>query len=122
MRNTIILCLLLSPLACKARGPENSSALRSDDGTDLAPSGALNLDKYPCPDTEKVRVAFFDADSTLRVAKNYTVSANGPKDVNILPFVGPKIAELNAQGYLVAIVSNQGGISKKDANGNPLVK
>ncbi len=111
MRNQIVLCLMLSPLACKARGPETTSSALATTGSSLAPAAPRNLDRYKCPDTEKVKVAFFDADSTLRVAKNYTVSANGPTDVNILPFVGPKLGELNAQGYLVAIVSNQGGIT-----------
>lgn len=111
MRNQIILCLLLSPLACKTRGPETTSATLAATGSKLAPAAPRNLDRYQCPDTPKVKVAFFDADSTLRVAKNYTVSANGPKDVNILPFVGPKLGELKAQGYLIAIVSNQGGIT-----------
>ncbi len=58
----------------------------------------------------RVKVAFFDADSTLRLAPSKSVSANGPTDVAILPGVANKIAELNEQGFLVAIVSNQGGV------------
>lgn len=58
----------------------------------------------------KVRVAFFDADSTLRVSISGSVSANAVDDVMLLPDVEVKIAELVKQGYLVAIVSNQGGI------------
>ncbi len=60
----------------------------------------------------RVKVAFFDADSTLRLAPSKSVSANGPTDVAILPGVAAKIAELNAQGFLVAIVSNQGGVAE----------
>lgn len=59
-----------------------------------------------------VKVAFFDADSTLRVSKSGSVSANGPKDVILLPFVADRIAELNQAGYLIMIVSNQGGVGK----------
>lgn len=113
MRNQTILCIMLSPLACKARGPETTSAALSEEVSELAPAAPMNLDKYVCPATDKVKVAFFDADSTLRVSKIYSVSANGPKDVAILPFVGPKIGELNQQGFLVAIVSNQLGIQQK---------
>jgi|CXWL01.1.fsa_nt_gi DNA 3'-phosphatase len=61
---------------------------------------------------EAVKVAFFDADSTLRVSPAGGVSAKDPKDVMLLPWVGPKLAELVRQGYLIAIVSNQAGIPK----------
>ncbi len=57
-----------------------------------------------------VKVAFFDADSTLRVSLSGSVSANGPTDVMVLPDVEIKIAELAKAGYLIAVVSNQGGI------------
>jgi bifunctional polynucleotide phosphatase/kinase len=60
----------------------------------------------------QVKVAFFDADSTLRVSLSGNVSANAPTDVLILPFVAPKIAELNREGYLVMVVSNQGGVAE----------
>lgn len=72
---------------------------------------AHDVSEYPCP-VGDVPVAFFDADSTLRVSKSGSVSANGPDDVNILPFVGNKLAEVHRQGYLIAIVSNQGGIAQ----------
>lgn len=58
----------------------------------------------------KVRVAFFDADSTLRVSISGSVSANSKSDVMLLPNVEVQIADLIQKGYLVAIVSNQGGI------------
>lgn len=61
---------------------------------------------------KKVRVAFFDADSTLRVAPSGSVSANAATDVAILPMVAPKLAELDKQGYLIAVVSNQLGVAK----------
>ncbi len=60
----------------------------------------------------QVKVAFFDADSTLRVSISGSVSANGPRDVMLLPNVADKIAKLNEQGYLIMVVSNQGGVSQ----------
>ncbi len=59
---------------------------------------------------KKVRVAFFDADSTLRVSISGSVTASSPTDVMLLPQVETKIGKLIQEGYLVAIVSNQGGI------------
>ena len=76
--------------------------------------------KFPT-DTNKIKVAFFDADSTLRVSKSGQVSANSADDVFILPCVGKMLKVLNNAGYLIAIVSNQGGIpamvSYHDADG-----
>ena len=60
----------------------------------------------------KVPVAFFDADSTLRVSKSGSPSANHPKDVILLPRVAPRLKRLVRDGYLIAIVSNQGGVEK----------
>lgn len=61
---------------------------------------------------EGFKVAFFDADSTLRVSLSGSVSANGPRDVYLLPWLETKIRQLNEDGYLVAIVSNQGGVKQ----------
>jgi len=83
---------------------------------DPAPAPALptvrqDLSTWTCrADGAAQPVAFFDADSTLRVSKSGTVTADGPTDVNILPFVARKIIELDELGYLVAVVSNQGGV------------
>ena len=60
----------------------------------------------------KVKVAFFDADSTLRVSKvEGKFTATGRDDVFILPHVADGIAKLNREGYMVVIVSNQKGIA-----------
>lgn len=59
-----------------------------------------------------VNVAFFDADSTLRVTKSGSLSPNSPNDYIILPNVTNTLARLYKQGYLIVIVSNQGGIPK----------
>jgi DNA 3'-phosphatase len=58
----------------------------------------------------KVKIAFFDADSTLRVAPSGKPSANGPKDVAILPMISERLIELEKQGYLLAVASNQAGV------------
>jgi DNA 3'-phosphatase len=62
-------------------------------------------------DKRLVRVAFFDADDTLRIAPSKSISASGPTDVAILPGVAEKLKALTEQGYLIAIVSNQGGVA-----------
>lgn len=78
------------------------------------PESRRNLSHYSCAkehqSTNKAKVAFFDADSTIRISKTKSVTANEENDVLILPFVAKKIRELNESGYLIAIVSNQGGV------------
>ena len=75
------------------------------------PTARQNLDAYRCSGDDAVKVAFFDADSTLRISRGGTPTANAKDDVYVLPFVASKIKQLNADGYLVAIVSNQGGVA-----------
>ena len=78
----------------------------------LVPSVRQDLSAWTCrADGAAQRVAFFDADSTLRVSKSGAPTADDAGDVNILPFVAATIADLDRRGYLVAIVSNQGGIA-----------
>ncbi len=61
---------------------------------------------------KKIKVAFFDADSTLRVSKSGSVSANDPQDVYLLPCVADRLKLLAENNFLIAIVSNQGGVPK----------
>jgi|GEM_PF-3748495 DNA 3'-phosphatase len=61
--------------------------------------------------TESVPVAFFDADATLRLAKGGTPSPNGADDVLVLPGNATGIREAMDNGMLIAVVSNQGGVS-----------
>ncbi len=103
--------------ACKPR--RDQSGLQSLPAEDeslpagVEPPKAEDLSDYACPTgAGDVKVAFFDADSTLRVSKSGAVSANSADDVNVLPFVGKKIGELRRDGFLTAIVSNQLGVSK----------
>lgn len=75
------------------------------------PSARRKL-SYTCPRGEApIKVAFFDADSTLRVSKANSVTAVSVDDVAILPFVAKAIRAANDDGFLVAIVSNQGGVA-----------
>jgi D-glycero-D-manno-heptose 1,7-bisphosphate phosphatase len=62
------------------------------------------------PSDGRIKVAFFDADSTLRIAPSGSVSANSPTDVRILPNVPKVLKMLKEKGYLIYIVSNQNGI------------
>lgn len=59
----------------------------------------------------KIKVAFFDADSTLRVSQSGSVSANSVTDVLLLPFMKTKLLNLLDENFLIYIVSNQGGVS-----------
>ncbi len=68
------------------------------------------LSSWSPPTNGIVKVAFFDADSTLRISKSGSPSANGVHDYWILPGVAHQIQRLNQDGFLVAIVSNQAGI------------
>lgn len=77
------------------------------------PASRRALDPSSCPAAGgQARVAFVDADSTLRVSRSGAVTANSIDDVYLLPFAADAIARLNAEGYLVAIVSNQLGASR----------
>ncbi len=58
----------------------------------------------------KVKVAFFDADSTLRISKSGSVSANSSDDVLVLPTISEELKKKSEEGYLIAVVSNQGGV------------
>lgn len=71
----------------------------------------FNEFQFPVDQT-KVKVAFFDADSTLRVSRSGIVTANHIEDVYILPCVAERLASLAADGYLIAVISNQGGVPK----------
>ena len=59
-----------------------------------------------------VPVAFFDADSTLRVSANGSITPDSPDDVMLLPGVAKGINKAASQGMLIAIVSNQGGVAR----------
>jgi DNA 3'-phosphatase len=60
---------------------------------------------------KKVPVAFFDADSTLRVSKSGSVTPNGANDLVLLPGVATGLRKAMLEGALIAVVSNQKGVS-----------
>ncbi|MBU1107105.1 MAG: HAD-IIIA family hydrolase [Candidatus Riflebacteria bacterium] len=66
----------------------------------------------PAHNSEKVLcVGFFDADSTLREAHSKKSSPHGKHDVMIYRHAAEKLRALSEAGWLLAIVSNQAGIS-----------
>lgn len=67
---------------------------------------------FKAPESGPIKLALFDADSTLRVSLSGTPSANHDRDVMLLPQVAQRILDLNEQGFVVGIVSNQAGIPK----------
>lgn len=99
MRGLLLAFLLAAPAAA-------GSWRRTVSASYAAPSATP-------PAQAKIKVAFFDADKTLRVAPSGGLSANGPRDVMLLPFVAEKLGELAREGFLIAIVSNQAGIPRE---------
>ncbi len=69
-------------------------------------------DRFVPPATGPVKIAFFDADSTLRVAPSGAPAANSATDVALLPMLEEPMRRTERDGYLLAIVSNQGGVPK----------
>lgn len=99
-----VAALTLTPVLALAAAPEPDPAKFPPDRR------TLHNFKAP-PGKQPVKIAFFDADSTLRVSASGSVSANGPTDVMILPMVEAPLKKLAAEGYLLAVVSNQAGIA-----------
>jgi DNA 3'-phosphatase len=106
---TLALLLALSACATSA-GEEDVDADGKADGATLKKRRRLSS-KVKCPEGDaKLKVAFFDADSTIRVSKSGAVTADSATDVNVLPFAARELARLSREGYVIAVVSNQGGV------------
>ncbi|MBF0501415.1 MAG: HAD-IIIA family hydrolase [Candidatus Riflebacteria bacterium] len=60
---------------------------------------------------DKIKIAFFDADSTLRVAPSGKFYPITTTDVALLPLSINPMKQLMAQGYLIAVVTNQAEIA-----------
>jgi HAD superfamily hydrolase (TIGR01662 family) len=88
-----------------------SPGIGSVDRTPAAVTKRQTLEGFRPQDITRIPVAFFDADSTLRVAVSGQVTANAPNDVAILPCVPQRLRQLAIDGYLIAVVSNQGGVA-----------
>ena len=59
---------------------------------------------FKISEDRKVKVAFFDADSTLRITRSGQITPVNPEDVMVLPRVAEKLKKLSDAGYLLAIV------------------
>ena len=106
MRSTVQSVLFLIGLTC------SYSAHATAEDCDLYFLGRRQILNDSFTTTPSIKVAFFDADDTLRRSASKARFVSGPSDVEILPGVVEKIKALNQDGYLVAIVSNQGGIPR----------
>jgi len=109
-----LLALGLSLVACAI--PEEPTDDLDIDGDGKADGIAIvkkrrTTSAIKCPPgTGHAKVAFFDADSTIRISKSGAVTADSATDVNVLPFAAQEIKRLASEGHLIAIVSNQGGV------------
>lgn len=114
-----LIALSLSLVACATGGEETDDL--DVDGDGKADGIAIvkkrrSLTAVKCPaGTAKAKVAFFDADSTIRVSKSGVVTAVSATDVNVLPFAAKEIKRLAAEGHVIAVVSNQGGVGTSTA-------
>ena len=104
LNNFILLVLLIVFLGFSAFSTQASEPAYQ--------SSRRQIHRKYVPLNKEVKVAFFDADSTLRVAPSGNVSANGKDDVLLLPGVARGIKALVNKGYFIAIVSNQGGVPR----------
>ncbi|GEM_PF-796216 len=68
-------------------------------------------DRFVPPATGPVKIAFFDADSTLRVAPSGAPAPNFATDVALLPMLEQPMQKAERDGYLIAVVSNQAGVA-----------
>ncbi|MES2803235.1 MAG: HAD-IIIA family hydrolase [Bdellovibrionota bacterium] len=105
----IFLCSILFVFSCQH---SLSTRAPSADEAKICPSQTRQkITNYQIPENGLIKVAFFDADSTVRVSLSGSVSANTPTDVRILPNVPKTLKMLSENNYLIYIVSNQGGVS-----------
>lgn len=108
-------CLMLVLVACVALAATPLALASPSSSSRHAaryPSARRVLAKRFVPPAKgRVKIAFFDADKTLRVSRSGAPTADYVRDVALLPHVAEKIAVLANQGYLIAVVSNQGGIA-----------
>ncbi len=66
----------------------------------------------PMPEKRPVRALIMDADQTIRRNKNEpTGFINEPDDVELMPGIEALMWKYRRLGYLVAVVSNQGGVA-----------
>jgi DNA 3'-phosphatase len=68
---------------------------------------------FRLPPDGRVRIAFFDADWTLRTSRSGATTAVTPDDEILLPFVAEHLKPLTERGYLIAVISNQGWVPSR---------
>ena len=80
--------------------------------------GCTELNPYPtalCPVRYRalspMKLAIFDKDNTLTTPKSGARFVQNPEDQMLLPGVAEGIAALAANGWAIAIASNQGGVA-----------
>ena len=110
----------LDATSCEGAHFDNGGICRRPDGRFAKktccspdfPRARRSLEAYGCPgEPEPIAVAFFDADSTLRISRSGSPTASSADDVYVLPLVARQLAALSSEGHLIAIVSNQGGVA-----------
>ena len=117
MTNRYPFLLALSLVACATGGEETDDFDFDSDGDGKADGIVIvkkrrSMTAVKCvPGTAQAKVAFFDADSTLRISRSGAVTANNATDVHVLPFAAQEIKRLAGEGYVFAVVSNQGGVA-----------
>lgn len=67
-----------------------------------------------------VRLALFDADSTIRISTGHYFAPASAAEVRVLPNVPEAILALNRRGYLVAIMTNQSNMIMRVGEANVL--
>ena len=99
-----VLAIALCTASCAAEDPNTFQ---------ITPPAARRMvaEQFSPPSTGTVKIAFFDADSTLRVAPSGAPSANTASDVALLPMLEQPMRRTASEGYLIAIVSNQAGVA-----------
>ncbi len=105
--------LLFGLFSCQHSGNRYLAAANSSNNVTCQSTNRrqISRESFSPPANGAVKVAFFDADSTLRIAPSGSLSANSPTDVRILPNVPKVLKMLKEKGYLIYIVSNQNGVS-----------
>lgn len=106
----IFLCSILMAFSCQHQLPMRNPTTAGDEKI-CESSTRQKITNYQMPENGLIKVAFFDADSTVRIAPSGSVSANSPTDVRILPNVPEVFRMLAENNYLIYIVSNQGGVA-----------
>lgn len=111
-RLAIASSLFIAPVLTGCAGDVDDDDAAESEANATAALKARRELSFTCPKGKApIKVAFFDADSTLRVSKQNAVTANAVDDVDVLPFAAKFIKARSKEGFLVAVVSNQGGVA-----------